>query len=568
MSFVRRALNDQRGQTLPFVLLGMFAFMGVAGLSVDVGHAYVARGQMQGCANAAALAALPHLYNSNTTTTTTSSAVTDAADALSCSSGGDNYNPNLPNVTTTVTTPCINALLVTSTCAKTNNIPNAVRVKETAKVPTYFMKMLGMNSLQVGATATAAPNGPPSTPYNIAIILDSTGSMNTTDSNCGSVTEEQCAMNGIQQMLQNLNPCTVGGSCKYSDAATYVRVSLFAFPNVDSTTLSNDYSNSGSPTGQPYTLPVIPTVPAAGVQPSGYTPVQYKGLGSSSTKLWTGTYQITPNSADTTNIDAYGFTSGYHNASDTNSFDPTSILVKVLGNGTLQNGYMKEPSTNYTNYGPKGGANSGITYFAGAIYAAQAALLAEKAYADKIVGQTTQNVIIFVSDGQANAYSNQFPAYDGAQSVNNNPKTGPAIGIYDMDQNGAGVYPATTDPCQQAMIAGQYAKSQGTRVIGVAYGSESYGCTDTSLVSTSTIQTLIPTFTTFNISLPSSASSIVPCMTIENIASSMDDFYAESSSVQCSTKGTNAPMSSLAAIFDAITNSLGPGNHLIPNTLN
>jgi Flp pilus assembly protein TadG len=90
VSFARRALNDQRGQTLPFVALGMVAFVGVAGLSIDVGRAYVVRSQLQSSANAAALAALPNLYNSNTTTTVTSNAVTNAADALSASSGGAN----------------------------------------------------------------------------------------------------------------------------------------------------------------------------------------------------------------------------------------------------------------------------------------------------------------------------------------------------------------------------------------------------------------------------------------------------------------------------------------------
>lgn len=545
VSFARRALNDQRGQTLPFVALGMVAFVGVAGLSIDVGHAYVVRSQLQSSANAAALAALPNLYNSNTTTTVTSNAVTNAADALSASSGGANYNPHMPTVTTTVTTPCINALLITSTCAKTGNIPNAVRVLETAKVPTYFMSLFSVKSLQVGATATATPNGPPRTPWNIAVILDATPSMNNTDANCSGNTDEQCAMNGIQEMLQKLNPCTIGGGCKYSDPTTFVRVSFFSFPNVLSTTVSSDYCNGGSPTGEPYTLPVVPPTGSK----SGYTPVAYTGLQSSSSKVWTGTYQILQQSADPTNIDANGFTSQYYNASDTNSLDTTSILVKMFGNG-VTNGCMTEPSTNYAS-----GGGGGVTYFASAIYAAQAALLAEKASADLIVGQATNNAIIFVSDGQANTPLQQFPIGDGAKKVNDT-----TIGIWSMDTT-TGAYPSTIDPCQQAMIAGQYAKSQGTRVFGVAYGSESNGCTDTNFVT-------VPTYATLNVSLPSRASNILPCMTIENLADSLDDFYAESSSVGCATKGTNAPMSSLAAIFDAITNSLGAGPRLISNSLN
>lgn len=548
MSFIRRVLDDQRGQTMYLLVLGgMSLLLGMGGLTIDVGHAYVVRTQLQGSANAAAMAALPDLYDSNTTTTATSTAVTNLADQFSASAYGTkqygaNYNANLPTVTTTVTTPCLNALLISTTCKLSGNIPNAVRVVETAKVPTFFMKLFGVSSLQVSATATAAPSGPPRVPYNIAVILDATPSMVTPDANCGGVTEEQCAMNGIQEMLQKLNPCTVGGSCAYGDAATYVRVSFFSFPNVLSTTLSEDYSGSSAPTGEAYTLPVIPPLGST----SGYTPVAYTGTKSSSKTVWTGTYQITPHSADTTNIDAYGFTSDYYNLADTNAFNPSSILVKIFGNG-VTNGYMKEPSSTY-------GSGGGVTYFASAIYAAQAALMAEQQLANKTVGQTTNNVIIFVSDGQANTTSGQFPAGDGATKVNNT-----AIGDYTMDTK-TGAYPSNIDPCQQAMIAGQYAKSLGTKVIGIAYGAETNGCTDTNFVA-------VPTYAKFNVPLPSSASKIVPCMTIENIADSMDDFYAETSSVGCSTTGSNAPMSRLATIFDAVAVSLGAGPRLISNNL-
>jgi len=56
-SLVRKALRDQSGQTLPFIALAMTSLLGVGGLVVDVGHAYVVRSQLQNSANAAALAA-------------------------------------------------------------------------------------------------------------------------------------------------------------------------------------------------------------------------------------------------------------------------------------------------------------------------------------------------------------------------------------------------------------------------------------------------------------------------------------------------------------------------------
>ena len=54
--FFGNALRSQSGQTLPFVALAMTGLLGMGGLVIDVGHAYVVRGQLQNSANAAALA--------------------------------------------------------------------------------------------------------------------------------------------------------------------------------------------------------------------------------------------------------------------------------------------------------------------------------------------------------------------------------------------------------------------------------------------------------------------------------------------------------------------------------
>ena len=54
-SFARKALHDQRGQVLPWVALATVGMLGVGGLGIDVGRAYVAQAQLQNYANAAAL---------------------------------------------------------------------------------------------------------------------------------------------------------------------------------------------------------------------------------------------------------------------------------------------------------------------------------------------------------------------------------------------------------------------------------------------------------------------------------------------------------------------------------
>jgi Flp pilus assembly protein TadG len=55
MSVLRRVLKNEQGQSLVFVALGGLAFIGAAGISMDLANAYVARQQLQASTNSAAL---------------------------------------------------------------------------------------------------------------------------------------------------------------------------------------------------------------------------------------------------------------------------------------------------------------------------------------------------------------------------------------------------------------------------------------------------------------------------------------------------------------------------------
>src|SRR5208337_1052867 len=81
MSFVRRALNDQRGQVLPWVALATVGMLGMGGMSIDVGRAYVAHVQLQNYANAAVLAAAGLVYNTSSTNNATTEATLYSASA-------------------------------------------------------------------------------------------------------------------------------------------------------------------------------------------------------------------------------------------------------------------------------------------------------------------------------------------------------------------------------------------------------------------------------------------------------------------------------------------------------
>src|ERR1700691_4437468 len=104
-SLIRRALSDEQGQTIWFVVLAMFIMMGVGGLTIDLGRFYVVRSQLQNSANAAGLAAAGSVYNTDSLGSATTAATNFVA---------NNPSPGLSEVTgyPLVTTTCLNLLMI------------------------------------------------------------------------------------------------------------------------------------------------------------------------------------------------------------------------------------------------------------------------------------------------------------------------------------------------------------------------------------------------------------------------------------------------------------------------
>lgn len=483
VSFVRRVLLDRRGQALPWVALGMFGFLGAAGLTVDMGHTLVVYNQLRSSTGAAALAAAGSIYNAASSSNSASS----VGNQFSSATGGKNVYPGLTlSNTPTVSLICLNSLMPKgTTCPATNPSPNAVRVTQTANAPTYFLKALGIKSIPLSTTATASMQGIVN-PWNVAIIIDATQSMtNAPDSNCsGYSTRFQCAMGGVQSLLKLTNPCPPGqSSCTAADA--YFRVSLFSFPNITSSGFSTANPCAGPFTVETYTLPSSTA--------TSYTPTSSSG----------GTYQITAYSSD------------YYQPTATYGLNTSSNLVKAVGYGST--------APCLPDVGGKG------TYYAGALYAAQASLLAEQ----KQYGG--QNAIILLSDGEAN---------DTVGNLN--------TGSNSNYSATSGLYPSIVDQCQQAIMAAHYAATypgNNTRVYAVAYGSTSSGCVTGSNYSD---KTLVATGT-YNV--PVSLSTLSPCVTMEDIASSLSYFFADSSSASSACTDSAHSTTSLSSIFSAISSS-------------
>jgi hypothetical protein len=527
----------------------MVALLGTAGLTVDVGAAYVVHAQVQNCANQAALAAAGEVYTSG------SSTPASVATQYSCGTGDKNYNSLAGSATTTVTTVCLNLLEPAgTTCAASNNAPNAVKVTQAVTAPTYFMRVLGFNSIPISATATASMQGA-ANKWNVAIIQDATGSMATADSNCGGVSQFQCAMNGIQTFLAaSLGPQCSGGQVTCDPSQAHMRIALFSFPNMITADLPVANACSGQTFVQPapYTVYTLPKETA-----TSYAPLTYQ----QGATTWSASYEFTLGASD---ADVNGFVADWYlpSSTSTGQLNPASSLVQAVGYnhgghpgcmpispaGIDLNGALGNPgSTVLVNHANVG---EGITYYASVIYAAQAALTAEAAlYPDP----NTKNAIILLSDGQANTQwiyfpqgtVTQTPAQDTAQpstisaslgySTLNTVPSLTAVGagyLTTPNQEVAagktisGVYPDFLDECQQAIVAAQKAALAGTRVYAVAYGSELSGCGKGSHADDYTDVTTVTLPSPPNVSW-SGASNLTPCLTMENIASAIQYFYSD-----------------------------------------
>jgi len=155
-------LRDQRGATAIVVGLMMFVLMGVAALSVDLGYVYTVRSELQNIADAAALATarkLGDIYK-------TSSAYDSSMDlAALVSVARDVAGKNRAGGTDGIAINDADIMIGTwneNTFTANGLPPNAVKVvvrKDSSSndpVSTFFARILGVDAVDLTATATAA----------------------------------------------------------------------------------------------------------------------------------------------------------------------------------------------------------------------------------------------------------------------------------------------------------------------------------------------------------------------------------------------------------------------------
>jgi hypothetical protein len=351
-----RKLKNDSGQALPWMVFLSALIIGSAGITVDLGRAMVADKELQASSDAAALAGAYALPLPTATTDSVKAAIT----SYSAGTDGANRRTTIPNVNVEITFKCLTTLANQGVyCSGSPTGYNAIQVKQTATLNTYFMGAFalfgvkGAKTVNVGARATAAMRGSSNSQYNVAVIIDTTASMGSSDSDasCNS-TRIKCAEQGVRTLVQSLTPCapSSGTTCVPFD-----QVSLFAFPNVQASTASKDTT---CPTSNPTILNyVTPTAGATWSAPTGTA----------------GTYQITT------------YLSNYSATNTAGGALNTSSQVVIAAGGKTSCSGMATP----------GGTG---TYYAGAIYAAQSSLIAaQKANPGSL------NALVILSDGDASS---------------------------------------------------------------------------------------------------------------------------------------------------------------------
>lgn len=489
-------LDDEAGQIIPWVAFMMVVILGMSGLVLDGSRIILIHRQLQSATDAAALAGARVMPDGD---------YSGMALSYSAVSGKLNSTSNYSASAPTVTPICVSALKSQGLPCVNSANGNALQVQQSAVVSTFFMGIVGVKKVTISATSTAAMGGS-NTPYNVAIILDTTPSMDYPDTSCGSnQTQLSCATKGIQQLLLNLSP-------------SVDHVSLFTFPNIDASDVSMDTDCSGSsnPNAEVYTFPsssaksLSNTVLSTG-----------SGRNQTSTNV---TYQVT------------GFSTDYRSSNSSNSLSTKSLLANAVGVGT---------GTGGTGRHHKSSGCSGIqtsnenTYYAGAIYAAQSALLAEQG-----LNAGTQNVIILLSDGNATG-QHTSQRDDFADSSNSNSNTTWATS--------SGIYPSWVGQCGQGVDAANYPATyphNNTKVYTIAYGSPT--TSNSNNCGSDVGQGKHP--------------DISPCTAMKMMASSpqnfYSDFYMTGGDPACQAAGL--PDYSLDGIFRAIAYQLTTVR-LIPN---
>jgi hypothetical protein len=314
------------------------------GLVVDVGHAMLVQRQLQAGVDAAALAGVQHLPDKPM--------AESVAVQYSATPGSKNAVNTVGNAVTSATAQCIAGV---PGCNRRDGGYNGIVVESSSKVPTWFGRIIGINSLSVSAKATACSPCVVK-PLDIMVVLDRTGSMcqiqGQNDPSCRDLNR---AKDGIRTFLDLMDP-------------SLDKVGLALFPPVFERNMRD---------ADPYT-------PWTGNgRPNSSWPQTTDGRYYAYDKYWHPDNQSSPQGADS----SYYVVTGLEGA-DTNAADDYLIFNTTTGNWDRNPQSAVQQRLNATR-------GAGGTSYALSVLEAYREL-------ERNGRGGVQDVIIFLSDGAAN----------------------------------------------------------------------------------------------------------------------------------------------------------------------
>jgi uncharacterized membrane protein len=177
-SLLRRLKRRPPGQTFLLVSIALVMLLGVAALAVDIGDLWTTRRLMQSAADAGAVAGASEVAIGGSSTAI-AAAAKDAASHNGFADGGTR-----PGTSNTITVAVHNP--PTSGPYAANS--GAVEVDVSQTQPTYFMKVLGMQTVPVSTTAVAVTLSSGSCVYSLDKLASgatTVGGTATVNSACG-----------------------------------------------------------------------------------------------------------------------------------------------------------------------------------------------------------------------------------------------------------------------------------------------------------------------------------------------------------------------------------------------
>jgi hypothetical protein len=162
--------NRESGQAIASVALGLVVLTGIVGLAIDMGYLRYAKRRMQSAADSAAIAGASELaYASGNYVT-----------AAQNDSKANGFEDGVNGVTVTPLNP--------PTDGPFAGRANYVEVRVHQNVPTFFMRVFGINTTSLGATAVAQLGSSRGCVYSLDLVLGITlGGNNLSAPNCGVV---------------------------------------------------------------------------------------------------------------------------------------------------------------------------------------------------------------------------------------------------------------------------------------------------------------------------------------------------------------------------------------------